>query len=88
MSRSPQEVFSDHLAALSKRDVAVILEDYAKDAVLISPQGPLEGLAGVEAFFDHHRRDAVVGPIFAADEPDPGDIVLSSAEAMLRKAGV
>jgi len=51
MSRSPQEVFSDHLAALAKRDVPLILEDYAEDARLITPQGALEGLTGVEAFY-------------------------------------
>jgi len=51
MSRSPQEVFSDHLAALAKRDVPLILKDYAEDARVITPQGALEGLAGVEAFY-------------------------------------
>lgn len=51
MSRLPQEVFSDHLAALAKRDVPLILEDYAEDARIITPQGALEGLTGVEAFY-------------------------------------
>jgi SnoaL-like protein len=51
MSRSPQEVFSDHLAALVKRDVPLILEDYAENARILTPQGALEGLAGVEAFY-------------------------------------
>ena len=51
MTRSPQEVFADHLAALSKRDVSLIVQDFAADALLISPQGPLEGRAGVDAFY-------------------------------------
>ena len=51
MTRTPQEVFSDHLAALSKRDVSLILQDFADDVTLISPQGALAGLAGVEAFY-------------------------------------
>ena len=51
MTRSPQEVFADHLTALAKRDVPLILKDFASDAILISPQGALEGLAGVEAFY-------------------------------------
>ena len=58
MSRSPQEVFSDHLAALAKRAVPMILEDYADDARILTPQGALEGLAGVEAFY----TQALVGP--------------------------
>ena len=51
MTRTPQEVFSDHLASLDKRDIPLILQDFADDAVLISPNGALEGLAGVEAFY-------------------------------------
>lgn len=31
--------------------MAAILEDYAPDAVLLTPQGALDGHAGVEAFF-------------------------------------
>jgi len=51
MTRTPQEVFSAHLAALAKRDVSLILQDFADDAIVISSQGALEGLAGVEAFY-------------------------------------
>ena len=51
MTRTPEEVFTDHLAALTKRDVPLILNDFADDAILISPQGALEGLPGVEAFY-------------------------------------
>ena len=51
MTRTPQEVFSDHLASLAKRDVSLILQDFADGAILISPNGALEGLAGVEAFY-------------------------------------
>ena len=51
MTRTPQEVFSDHLASLAKRDVSLILQDFAEDAILISPSGALQGLAGVEAFY-------------------------------------
>ncbi|MGS0688641.1 nuclear transport factor 2 family protein [Nakamurella sp. GG22] len=51
MTRTPQEVISDHLASLAKRDVSLIVQDYTDDAILISPQGAVEGLAGVEAFY-------------------------------------
>src|SRR6478609_216120 len=36
---------------LAKRDVSFILQDFADDATLISPNGALEGLAGVQAFY-------------------------------------
>jgi hypothetical protein len=44
-------VFSDHLDALARRDVAEIVKDYAADAVLITSQGVLEGRAGIEYFY-------------------------------------
>ena len=51
MTRSPQEVFADHLAALALRDVAAIGKDYAEDAWLLTSQGAVEGREGVEQFF-------------------------------------
>lgn len=51
MARSPQEVFSDHLAALARRDVSAIVKDYADDASILMSQGVLEGHAGVEQFY-------------------------------------
>jgi hypothetical protein len=51
MTRTPEEIFSDHFEALSKKDVPLILQDFAQDATVISPQGPLQCLAGVEAFY-------------------------------------
>jgi hypothetical protein len=51
MGRTPQEVFSDHLAAIARRDIGAISKDYTDDAVLITAQGALEGRAGVEQFY-------------------------------------
>jgi ketosteroid isomerase-like protein len=51
MSRSPQEVFADHLAALASRDVTAIGEDYADDAVFLTSQGAVEGREAIEQFF-------------------------------------
>jgi ketosteroid isomerase-like protein len=51
MTRSPQEVFADHLAALAHRDVAEIGKDYADDARLLTSQGVMEGREGIEQFF-------------------------------------
>ena len=51
MNRSPQDVFSDHLAALATRDVGAIVKDYAEDAIVLTQQGALEGRTGVEQFY-------------------------------------
>ncbi|HET9649921.1 MAG TPA: nuclear transport factor 2 family protein [Microlunatus sp.] len=51
MTRSPQEAFADHLAALALRDVTTIGKDYAEDAQLLTSQGAVEGREGVEQFF-------------------------------------
>ena len=51
MTRSPQEVFADHLAALALRDVTAIGKDYAEDAQLLTSQGAVRGREEVEQFF-------------------------------------
>lgn len=51
MTRSPQQVFADHVSALASRDVTAIGADYADDALFLTSQGAVEGRAGVEEFF-------------------------------------
>lgn len=51
MTRSPQEILSDHLAAVENGDIATIVEDYREDAVLLTSQGALEGRSGLEMFY-------------------------------------
>src|SRR3954451_8885602 len=51
MVRTPQEVFTDHLAAIARRDIGAISKDYAENASLLTSQGALEGRAGVEQFY-------------------------------------
>jgi hypothetical protein len=51
MTRSPQEVFAGHLAALATRDIASIVDDYSADALILTQQGALEGKAGAEQFY-------------------------------------
>jgi hypothetical protein len=51
MTRSPEEIFASHLAALERYDVRAILADYADDAVFITDQGVLPGLPGIEGFY-------------------------------------
>jgi ketosteroid isomerase-like protein len=51
MTRSPQQAFADHIAAVNQHDIEAILQDYADDAVVLTAQGALEGREGVRAVF-------------------------------------
>ena len=51
MTRTPQEIIADHGAALTTLDLSGILKDYRDDSVILTSQGALEGLAGVETFY-------------------------------------
>ena len=51
MARSPQDVFSAHTTALASGDIGKIVEDYSAEAVLLTPQGPIEGRDGIGEFF-------------------------------------
>ena len=51
MSRSPQEVFQHHAEVLIAGDLEGIVEDYADDAVFITPTGVLRGKDGVREGF-------------------------------------
>lgn len=50
-SRSPQEVFAHHGAALAAGDLDEIVVDYAEDSVLISPAGIARGKDAIRAVF-------------------------------------
>jgi ketosteroid isomerase-like protein len=51
MSRSPQDVFQHHAEVLIAGDLEGIVEDYADDAVFISPTGVLRGKDGIREAF-------------------------------------
>ena len=51
MTRSPQEIFQHHATALIAGDIDGIVEDYADDAVFITPQGVRRGKDGVREAF-------------------------------------
>ncbi|MGH8932810.1 MAG: nuclear transport factor 2 family protein [Egibacteraceae bacterium] len=51
MARTPQEIFQHHAEALIAGDLDGIVEDYAEDAVFITPQGVLRGKDGVREGF-------------------------------------
>jgi ketosteroid isomerase-like protein len=47
MSRTPKEVFQHHVGALGAGDLDGIVEDYAGDAVFITPAGVQRGKDGI-----------------------------------------
>ena len=51
MTRSPEEVFTHHLDALSRRDVGELITDYTPNAVVLTKQGALQGPEGAEQFY-------------------------------------
>lgn len=51
MTRTPQEVFAHHGAALAAADIDEIAADFADDAVVITPAGVNRGKDGVRAAF-------------------------------------
>ena len=42
-TRTPQEIFQHHVEALGAYDLDAIVEDYAEDAVFITPDGVRRG---------------------------------------------
>lgn len=50
-SRTPQEVFAHHGAALAAGDLDEILTDYAEDSVLITPAGVARGRQAIRRVF-------------------------------------
>jgi hypothetical protein len=52
MARTPQEIFGHHATALVAGDIDGIVEDYADDALFITPQGVLRGKDGVRKGFE------------------------------------
>ena len=51
MTRSPQEIFTHHLDALSRRDIGDLGTDYEADALIVTPQGAMHGTDGIEQFY-------------------------------------
>ena len=57
MSRTPEAVFQHHAGALGAGDLEGIVEDYADDAVFITPGGVLRGKDGIRAGFTQLLAD-------------------------------
>jgi ketosteroid isomerase-like protein len=57
MTRTPEEVFAHHAEVLIAGDLDGIVEDYADDAVFITPAGVKRGKAGVRESFTQLLAD-------------------------------
>ena len=57
MGRTPQEVFQHHAEALIAGKLDDIVDDYADDAVFITPSGVLRGKEGIRQAFTNLLRD-------------------------------
>jgi ketosteroid isomerase-like protein len=51
VARTPHDIFQAHSEALARADVTELLRDYAQDAVLITPDGPITGRRGIGEFY-------------------------------------
>ena len=49
--RSTHEVIDSHLRCFGERNLEGILSDYAPDAVLFTPEGPLRGVDAIRPLF-------------------------------------
>ncbi len=88
MSRTPQEVFQHHAEALGAGDLDAIVEDYADDAVFITPAGVKRGLSGVREGFTQLLSDV---PNAAWDLPTlifEGDVLFLEWTATAAKTKV
>ena len=56
-TRTPQEVFQHHAEVLVAGDIDGIVEDYADDAVFITPDGVRHGKKGVREGFEKLLAD-------------------------------
>jgi ketosteroid isomerase-like protein len=57
MARTPQEVFQHHAEALIAGKLDDIVDDYADDAVFITPSGVLRGKEGIRQAFTNLLND-------------------------------
>lgn len=52
-SASPQAVMAHHIAVVKNDDVDGVMQDYAADAVFVTPTATLIGTAAIRGFFEH-----------------------------------
>ena len=88
MSRTPQEIFAHHASALMAGDVEEIVDDYAEDAVFITPQGVLRGKEGVRNGFTRLLADLPNAEWSVPTQIFEGDILFIEWSAVSEKTRV
>src|SRR3954452_23412054 len=88
MSRSPQDVFQHHAEVLIAGDLEGIVEDYADDAVFITPTGVLRGKAGVREGFKQVLSDVPSAEWQVPPQIFEGDVLLIEWSARAEKTFV
>ena len=67
--KTTQEVLDHHLKCFGEGDLAGVLSDYAKDAVLFTADGPLKGVDAIRPLFEAMFADfAKPGASFAMQQ--------------------
>ena len=51
MTRTPQDVFAAHAAALAAGDISKILEDFSDDALVVTVDGAFHGRSAIRQFY-------------------------------------
>lgn len=76
MTRTPQEIFDHHLAALLGGDLDGLVADYADDAVVITAAGVARGKAEVRAAFSKLGGALSGGEFAVKTKVYEGDVLL------------
>ncbi len=68
MQPTTKAILDNHIAAFGRGDLDAIVADYAPDAVLFTPRGPLQGQAMIRPMFEAMLAEfAKPGASFALD---------------------
>lgn len=51
MNQTTKDVLTHHLTAFGSNDLDEIMKDYTQDSEVLTPEGPLKGLAAIRQFF-------------------------------------
>jgi ketosteroid isomerase-like protein len=87
-TRTPQEVFQHHAEVLIAGDIDGIVEDYADDAVFITPAGTLRGKDGVRQGFEKLLADVPSAEWDVPTQIFEGDVLFIEWSAKSEKTRV
>jgi ketosteroid isomerase-like protein len=63
-----REVLNHHLTAFGGNDLDEILKDYTEDSQVLTPDGPLKGLAAIRGMFEDFFAKIPTGSDFAMQQ--------------------